>query len=102
MFEQLDSRSEHDVIVWEVVTEEDLLLLVRTNGNAGFGPVNIWDGERWHAAKYRKHAVCRQFLMCENTAVTALPHPILGDVPACQRCADKLETIRTGGQRNGQ
>lgn len=37
---------------------------------------------------------CRQFYLCMNVAVGTLPHPILGDVPSCQRCADKLEAIR--------
>lgn len=29
--------------------------------------------------------------MCTNEAVGVVPHPILGDVPCCQRCADKLD-----------
>lgn len=29
---------------------------------------------------------CRWFLMCHNSAVTTLTHPILGDVPICDRC----------------
>jgi len=33
---------------------------------------------------------CRWFLLCENVATVDLPHPILGSVPTCQRCADKV------------
>ena len=31
---------------------------------------------------------CRWFASCENIAVTVQPHPVLGDVPICQRCLD--------------
>jgi hypothetical protein len=33
---------------------------------------------------------CEQFLMCDNAATRLVPHPILGEVPSCQRCIDKL------------
>lgn len=29
---------------------------------------------------------CKWFLLCRNPAVTALPHPVLEDVPICDRC----------------
>jgi hypothetical protein len=32
---------------------------------------------------------CMVFLKCDRLAVTTIPHPILGDVPACRRCADR-------------
>ncbi len=32
---------------------------------------------------------CRWFLMCHNHAVTTLTHPILGNVPICDRCLHK-------------
>ena len=34
---------------------------------------------------------CQWFVKCINQAVGVVPHPILGDVPICKRCADKLE-----------
>lgn len=38
--------------------------------------------------------VCQWFALCTNEAVTTEPHPILGDVPICQRCKDKNERLR--------
>lgn len=32
---------------------------------------------------------CRWFLLCQRDAVTTAPHPILGDVPICARCAER-------------
>lgn len=37
---------------------------------------------------------CRWFLQCDNPAVTTEPHVILGQVPICQRCADKLARLK--------
>lgn len=34
---------------------------------------------------------CEWFLLCENEATTTEPHPILGDVPICERCAAKVK-----------
>jgi hypothetical protein len=34
--------------------------------------------------------VCEWFALCDNPAVGTLPHPVLGDVPVCDRCADKV------------
>lgn len=36
---------------------------------------------------------CKWFALCENAATLTIPHPILGDVPACQRCADKNKKL---------
>lgn len=33
---------------------------------------------------------CEWFLLCDNQAVGTVAHPILGSVPTCQRCANKL------------
>lgn len=32
--------------------------------------------------------LCEWFLKCSNPATTVTPHPILGNVPTCQSCAD--------------
>ncbi|QIN94208.1 hypothetical protein PP459_gp025 [Streptomyces phage Wakanda] len=34
--------------------------------------------------------MCEWFAKCTNEADGVVKHPILGDVPTCQRCADKL------------
>ena len=36
---------------------------------------------------------CKVFLLCKNKATTTIPHPILGKVPACKRCADKMKKL---------
>jgi hypothetical protein len=38
---------------------------------------------------------CAMFALCDRDAVTTVTHP-WGEVPACQRCADKY--ARLGGQ----
>lgn len=30
---------------------------------------------------------CQWFLRCDNAATGTTPHPVLGDVPTCDRCA---------------
>lgn len=37
---------------------------------------------------------CEWFASCDNAAVIHIQHPILGAVPSCQRCADKVERMR--------
>lgn len=32
--------------------------------------------------------VCEWFALCDRQAITAVDHPVLGDVICCQRCAD--------------
>lgn len=33
-----------------------------------------------------KAIACRWFLKCKNPVTGTTPHPILGDVPTCDRC----------------
>lgn len=33
--------------------------------------------------------VCEWYLLCTNPATRTIPHPILGRVPACDRCAER-------------
>lgn len=35
--------------------------------------------------------MCEWFALCTNDADGLVWHPVLGDVPTCQRCADKLD-----------
>lgn len=36
-------------------------------------------------------APCMWFALCDRPAVVTEPHPVLGDVPICQRCLDKFK-----------
>lgn len=36
---------------------------------------------------------CGWFLLCNNEATTTRSHPILGDVPICERCDKKVEAL---------
>jgi hypothetical protein len=36
-------------------------------------------------------ARCEWFALCENEATKLIPHPILPDVPTCDRCAKRVE-----------
>lgn len=40
-----------------------------------------------------KRQRCEWFLLCDNPAVTTQSHPVLGNVPICQRCADKYRSL---------
>jgi len=46
--------------------------------------------------KGKLKTTCRWFARCDNIAVTTEPHPILGAVPICQRCVNKLKQIKAG------
>ena len=37
---------------------------------------------------------CQWFALCENPPTTTLPHPVLGNVPCCNRCADKITRLQ--------
>lgn len=37
--------------------------------------------------------ICEWFAMCDNTATVIVTHPVLGRVPTCEACADKLGLV---------
>lgn len=37
-----------------------------------------------------KTPTCRWFALCTRPSAGTVRHPVLGDVPTCQRCADRL------------
>ena len=39
---------------------------------------------------------CQWFLLCPNEATTTQAHPILGDVPVCNRCKEFAEKHKRG------
>jgi len=43
--------------------------------------------------KKKKNGSCKVFLLCKNKATTTIPNTILGQVPSCQWCADKMAKI---------
>lgn len=32
-------------------------------------------------------SICQWFALCDREATQSVPHPVLGDVPTCDRCA---------------
>jgi hypothetical protein len=40
---------------------------------------------------------CKWFLKCTNEATTTQSHPILGEVPICQKCKDWYDKMNKKG-----
>jgi len=36
---------------------------------------------------------CEWFVLCDEPAFALIEHPVLGDVPICRRCAQKLQIL---------
>ena len=57
------------------------------------------DNARFNSERFRQacgivsEAVCEWFALCENPATREHPHPVLGSVPICDRCAAKVEAL---------
>lgn len=48
-----------------------------------------------HEDDPRYEAVCSWWARCTNPANTIREHPILGNLPICKRCADKLTHLES-------
>jgi hypothetical protein len=48
------------------------------------------DGLRNGTRKPEPEQTCLWFLLCDRATIGTLAHPILGDVPICERCAKKI------------
>lgn len=46
-----------------------------------------------HHKKRSSRVECAWFALCKNQAVTTRDHPILGKVPICERCHEKMESF---------
>lgn len=44
--------------------------------------------------------ICQWYARCYNPIAGTTPHPILGDVPICKRCADKHDLPITPTKEN--
>jgi hypothetical protein len=40
--------------------------------------------------------LCEWFALCDHQATGTLDHPVLGAVPICDRCRDRVEAMREG------
>ena len=51
-------------------------------------------------ASVRREEACRWYALCDNAADGYVEHPILGDVPTCERCASRHELILMPNKEN--
>lgn len=42
-------------------------------------------------------SVCAWFAGCDNISTGAMSHPVIGDVPICDRCRERAERAATTG-----
>lgn len=45
--------------------------------------------DRWLTTQPEPEEGCAWYALCDRPAVGTVSHPVLGDVPCCQRCVDK-------------
>jgi hypothetical protein len=69
--------------------------LLRQDGNEGWLTLTQHDGYVSYPSNSggEDRAPCMWFALCDNDAATTRPHPILGDVPICTRCATKIDIV---------
>ena len=48
-----------------------------------------------------KREICRWFLHCSRIATTTREHPILGEVPICSTCNERVERGERAAERLG-
>lgn len=65
---------------------------VASNGQRGLDEILLCldCGEEWFPMS---ETDCKVFALCENPATDYIDHPTLGKVPACARCAAKMEVL---------
>lgn len=88
--------------VWDRRDGEDLRCVVTATNRQGdithYRAVDIDPEEASYAFtddEARAFEVgCAWFALCDHTAIGFEPHPILGDVPICERCRDKNARLR--------
>lgn len=84
---------------------DDVVAAVDAYGTAYIRPGRFADPdeakkriEAVHAAIHDVYEVhrpmCGWFALCENKSVKTRPHPVLGDVPICKRCDNKIEEMK--------
>lgn len=40
----------------------------------------------------RDAVICEWFALCDHDATKYRPHPVLGEVPICDRCDERIES----------
>jgi len=51
----------------------------------------VTQSNRYAVSPFDSFTVCEWFAYCENRATLTMPHPVLGSVPICERCASRPE-----------
>lgn len=51
------------------------------------------DGTCLHADPVWAGAVCQWWALCDHPATGAMPHPVIGNVPICDRCRKKVNEL---------
>jgi hypothetical protein len=98
---QVDDRGVVEVLIPGAYQREHPDADVVTCGHCGRGwddaVVTGWTptpaGRCPFEAEHEYAEPCQWFALCENDATQTRPHPILGDVPICDRCAARVDEL---------